>query len=111
MGVRPLISESEVDKVLRILQEKAVSKASRQTWNRRYREYVDKIKTGSVYKIAGIIRDLYALKVKKQLSHGENKMFDRARGLVVSELKLVTDLENLKSNEDVKDIFFDRTEN
>ncbi len=51
------------------------------TWNRRYREYMEKIKTGSVFEIAEVMRDLYVLKKTKTLSFGERKMLDTAQGL------------------------------
>jgi len=57
-----------------------------QTWNRRYREYMGKIKTGSVYEVAKVLRDLSILKTEKSLSFGERKMFDIAQSLLVKEL-------------------------
>ena len=51
VGLRPIISKTEANKVLEILQETEV-KIDNQTWNRRYREYMEKIKTGSVFEIA-----------------------------------------------------------
>ncbi|MCB0355741.1 MAG: CarD family transcriptional regulator, partial [Bdellovibrionales bacterium] len=75
VGLRPIISKDEASKVLDILQEKEV-KIDNQTWNRRYREYMEKIKTGSVYEIAEVLRDLFLLKVDKELSFGERKMLD-----------------------------------
>ena len=57
-----------------------------QTWNRRYREYMDKIKTGSLYDVAEVYRDLSILKFTKDLSFGERKLFDTATVLLVKEL-------------------------
>ena len=57
-----------------------------QTWNRRYREYMDKIKTGSLYDVAEVFRDLSLLKLTKDLSFGERKLFDTAQVLLVREL-------------------------
>jgi CarD family transcriptional regulator len=57
-----------------------------QTWNRRYREYMDKIKTGSLYEVAEVFRDLYLLKLTKDLSFGERKLYDTAQILLVKEL-------------------------
>ncbi|MCB0407095.1 MAG: CarD family transcriptional regulator, partial [Bdellovibrionales bacterium] len=78
VGLRPIISKKEASKVLDILTETNV-KIDNQTWNRRYREYMEKIKTGSVYEIAEVLRDLFVLKVEKELSFGERKMLDTAR--------------------------------
>jgi len=58
------------------------------TWNRRYREYMEKIKTGSVFEIAAVFRDLQVLKREKTLSFGERRMLDTARSLLVKELSI-----------------------
>ncbi len=71
--------------VYAILKEKDISVDST-TWNRRYREYMEKIKTGSVFEIAEVLRDLYLLKGDKDLSFGERKMLDTARSLLIKEL-------------------------
>ncbi|MGD9103417.1 MAG: CarD family transcriptional regulator, partial [Desulfobacterales bacterium] len=55
-------------------------------WNRRYREYMDKIKTGSLYDVAEVFRDLFLLKLTKDLSFGERKLYDTAQILLVKEL-------------------------
>jgi CarD family transcriptional regulator len=57
-----------------------------QTWNRRYREYMEKIKTGSLYDVAEVYRDLSLLKLTKDLSFGERKLYDTAQTLLVTEL-------------------------
>ncbi|MCZ7677977.1 MAG: CarD family transcriptional regulator [Sandaracinaceae bacterium] len=57
-----------------------------QTWNRRYRGFMDKIKTGSVYDVAEVLRDLYRLKAEKSLSFGERQMLEKARSLIVKEI-------------------------
>lgn len=103
VGLRPIISKDEASKVLNILQEKDV-KIDNQTWNRRYREYMEKIKTGSVYEIAEVLRDLFLLKVDKELSFGERKMLDTARNLLITELSLATTKKDLETDE-VKAIF------
>lgn len=104
VGLRPIISKSEADKVLNILKRTDI-KADSQTWNRRHREYTEKIKTGSVYEIATVLRDLYLLKIDKELSFGERKMLDVARNLLLRELSLATGRKELEAQEDVRDIF------
>ena len=103
-GLRPIISRDEASKVIDILKETDV-KIDNQTWNRRYREYMEKIKTGSVYEIAEVLRDLYLLKVEKELSFGERKMLDKARTLLLRELSLATSQDELKTQFDVAAIF------
>ncbi len=104
VGLRPIISREEAAKVIGILRETDV-KIDNQTWNRRYREYMEKIKTGSVYEIAEVLRDLFLLKVDKELSFGERKMLDTARGLLLKELSLATSREELAGQDEVAAIF------
>lgn len=104
VGLRPIISKDEANKVIEILKETNV-KIDKQTWNRRYREYMEKIKTGSVYEIAEVLRDLFLLKVDKELSFGEGKMLDTARSLLLKELSLAKSREELSSEEEVRLIF------
>lgn len=66
---------------------------------------MEKIKTGSVYEIAAVLRDLFVLKVDKELSFGERKMLDTARGLLMKELTLATTKEELAKEEEVRAIF------
>lgn len=104
VGLRPIISRDEANKVIGILKETEV-KVDNQTWNRRYREYMEKIKTGSVFEIAQVLRDLYLLKVDKELSFGERKMLDTARSLLLRELTLATSKEEIREQDDVRAIF------
>ncbi len=87
VGLREVISPSEINIVYDILSERDIS-ICEQTWNRRYREYMDKIKTGSIYEIAEVLRDLMLLRYEKELSFGERKMLDTARTLIVKELAI-----------------------
>jgi CarD family transcriptional regulator len=87
VGLREIIELTEVPKLYSILKKRDVP-IDNQTWNRRYREYMDKIKTGSVFEVAEVYRDLLILKVEKDLSFGERKMLDTARNLLVKEISL-----------------------
>ncbi len=87
VGLRKVVNSSVVDEVYDILKNKDVA-VDNQTWNRRYREYNQKIKTGSVLEIATVIRDLTVLKGDKELSFGERRMLDTAQGLLVKELSI-----------------------
>ena len=104
VGLRPVISKSEANRVLEILRKTDI-KVDNQTWNRRYREYMEKIKTGSVYEIAEVLRDLFVLRVDKELSFGERKMLDTARNLLLNELTLATSKDELKEQEGIAAIF------
>lgn len=90
VGLRRVIGKSMVSKIYQILRDKKIS-VDGQTWNRRYREYTDKIKTGSPLEIAKVLRDLLVLKADKDLSFGERKMLDTARNLLVKELSVARD--------------------
>lgn len=103
VGLRPIISREEAFSVIGILKETNV-KIDNQTWNRRYREYMEKIKTGGVREIAEVLRDLFLLKVDKELSFGERKMLDTARSLLIKELILATGRDELMKEPDVKAI-------
>lgn len=104
VGLRPIISKTEANRVLDILRETDV-KVDNQTWNRRYREYMEKIKTGSVYEIAEVLRDLFVLRVDKELSFGERKMLDTARNLLLKELTLATSRDELREQDGIAAIF------
>ncbi len=85
VGLREVICKTKVDRVFSILKNKALS-VETSTWNRRYREYMEKIKTGSIFEVAEVLRDLYLLKADKDLSFCELKLLDTARGLLIREL-------------------------
>lgn len=104
VGLRSIISPEEVDKVLSILMERDI-KISSQTWNRRYRDYMDKIKTGSVFEVAAVLRDLYLLSDDKELSYGERKMMDTAKSLLVKEISLARKVDENKIEQQVEKIF------
>ncbi|MBI1909947.1 MAG: CarD family transcriptional regulator [Deltaproteobacteria bacterium] len=104
VGLREVISEDEVDEVYAILKERDVT-VDNQTWNRRYREYMDKIKTGSVYEIAEVLRDLSMLKFEKELSFGERKMLDTARSLLIKELAIAQEKEEADVLKEIQKIF------
>jgi CarD family transcriptional regulator len=104
VGLRSLIDERAVNKVYQILKQKDISVDSA-TWNRRYREYMEKIKTGSVFEIAEVLRDLYLLKFDKDLSFGERKMLDTARNLLIKELSLAKGVNEDEIESDLKTIF------
>jgi CarD family transcriptional regulator len=106
VGLRRVIDKHMVAKVYKVLREKRV-RVDQQTWNRRYREYTEKIKTGSVLEIAKVLRDLFVLKADKELSFGERKMLDTARNLLVKELsiarshseeRIIAELQNILSH-------------
>jgi CarD family transcriptional regulator len=87
VGLRPVITSKEVKKIYAILKDHNVV-IENQTWNRRYRDYMKKIKTGSAFEVAHVLRDLFLLRLDKELSFGERKMLDTARNLLVKEISV-----------------------
>ena len=87
VGLRKVITDEEVEQVFDVLRQRTKT-IDRQTWNRRYRRYVEKINTGSLFDIAEVMRDLSRLKYTKNLSFGERKMLDQARTLLVKEISV-----------------------
>ena len=104
VGLRDIIGQREVLELYSILEERDVILDS-QTWNRRYRDYMDKIKSGSVFEVAEVYRDLLILKLEKELSFGERKMLDTARGLLVKEISLAKKIEEAQVEKDLDRIF------
>jgi CarD family transcriptional regulator len=83
-GMRGLISDTEIENVYVILR--SPGKVSHTTWNRRFRDFNDKLRTGSVSDIAEVLRDLCSLRGDKDLSYGEKKMLDKALSMLVAEI-------------------------
>jgi CarD family transcriptional regulator len=104
VGLRELITQREVKDVYAILRSRDVPRDT-QTWNRRSREYMEKIKTGSVFEIAEVLRDLCVLRRTKDLSFGERKMLETARGLLVKELALAKGVSDEKIGIEIDSIF------
>jgi CarD family transcriptional regulator len=94
----------ELEDVYDILRERDVD-LNQQTWNRRYRAYLEKIQTGSAFEIAEVLRDLNLLKFHKTLSFGERKMLDTARRLLVQELAIAKDLSEDQVMQELEHIF------
>ena len=104
VGLRDVIGDTEITKLYSILEKKDVT-IDNQTWNRRYREYMDKIKTGSIFEVAEVYRDLLILKIEKGLSFGERKMLDTARSLLVKEISLAKKVGEDQIKKDLDKIF------
>ena len=104
VGLRTVICEEEIREIFEILRERTVA-YDNQTWNRRYRGFMDKIKTGSIYDVAEVLRDLYRLKTDKQLSFGERRMLDTARTLIVKEIAIARSQTEDSVREEIESIF------
>ncbi len=107
VGMRQLVGAKEIEKVYGILRKRDIA-IDNQTWNRRYREYMEKIKTGSIYEIAEVMRDLHLLKDDKELSFGERKMLDMAKGLLVKEISIAKKTTEDKISEEIENVLMQR---
>ena len=86
VGVREIIDKSSADKVFNILLKDETE--MNKNWNKRYRDNMDKLKSGDIYEIADIVRNLSFKQKEKGLSTGEKKMLVNAKQILVSELVL-----------------------
>lgn len=87
VGIRSIIDKTQANKVFDILSEDETQ--TDMNWNKRYRENMDKMKTGDIYEVADVVRNLSFKQKEKGLSTGEKKMLTNARQILVSELALV----------------------
>ena len=90
VGLREIIDAKQVNAVFRTLRKRA-NKEPRVTWNRKHREYADKIKSGSIHEVADVFRELKTVSANKELSFSERKMLDTVRNLLVSEIACAKD--------------------
>ncbi len=104
VGLRDIICEEEVAELYSILKKRDVI-IDNQTWNRRYRDYMEKIKSGSVFEVAEVYRDLLIIKIDKDLSFGERKMLDTARNLLVKEISLAKNVDEEEVEKELDTIF------
>ncbi len=86
LGLRNIIDEEDVDSVLAVFKEDLG--AMSQNWNRRYRSNMEKVKSGDIYEVADVVRNLMLMDREKGLSTGERKMLTNSKQILVSELCL-----------------------
>ena len=86
VGVRNIINKEEAAKVMSVLGQNETEMS--QNWNKRYRDNMDKMKSGDVYEVADVVRNLSFKQKEKGLSTGEKKMLNNAKQILVSELVL-----------------------
>lgn len=103
-GLRNLIPEDAIERVYDVLKDRG-RPPDKQTWNRRYREYLAKIQTGDPMEVAAVLRDLSVLKTGKTLSFGERRMYDKAHGLIVQEISAARDIDEEAVSTQIKSLF------
>jgi len=105
VGLRDIIDKKEIPKVYEVMRSRQQTSSETQTWNRRYRDYMDKIRKGSLYDVAEVFRDLSILKITKDLSFGERKLYDTAQILLVKELSTARDVDEEKILNEIESFF------
>src|SRR5690349_14223260 len=101
-GLRRVIDEETVKKVLAVLQDE-VSEMPK-NWNRRFKHNRDKIKTGDIYELAEVVRNLAIREAQKGLSTGEKQMFTRAKKILASELMYALEMGEEEAEEHLDDL-------
>ena len=101
IGVRNIIDKGSAEKVFSILGEDETEMSM--NWNKRYRDNMDKMKSGDIYEVADVVRNLSFKQKEKGLSTGEKKMLINAKQILVSELVLAEkssyeEMENIVDN-------------
>ena len=87
VGLRRIMGSDDAQKIWQILRKRTRRRTPRGvTWSRQFREYQDKLRAGSVFQVAEVLRDLLRLQTTKELSFGEHRLLENARSLVVQEL-------------------------
>ena len=92
IGVRAIISIEEIAEVISILSSESSEMSN--NWNRRYRENMEKLKTGDIFNVAEVVRNLMRTDKEKKLSTGEKKMLTNAKQILISEMILVKDIDH-----------------
>lgn len=91
-GLRNIISQNDVEKVFCVLETDETAMSD--NWNKRYRDNMEKMKSGDIYEVADVVRNLSFKQKEKGLSTGEKKMLNNAKQILVSELVLVENASN-----------------
>lgn len=103
VGLRGVIDRDEVQKVFGLLKDEVTSMPV--NWNRRYRANLEKIKSGNIYEVAEVVRNLACRDRERGLSSGEKRMLESARQILISELVLATELEEEKARTMLDEMF------
>ncbi len=101
-GLRRVIDEETIKKVLAVLQDECSEMPK--NWNRRFKHNRDKIKTGDIYELAEVVRNLAVREAEKGLSTGEKQMFTRSKKILCSELMYALQMEEAEVEAYLRDL-------
>ena len=103
IGLREIIDPEEVKTVIGVLQGQTTVMST--NWNRRYRANLEKIKSGDIFEVAEVVRNLLTRDKEKGLSSGERKMLENARQILISEMVLAAELEEDTARSLIDEVF------
>ena len=101
VGLRPLCTEKQIDELFEILEDGDVD--TYKDWKGRYKQNLDKMKTGDLIEVARVLKNLRLVSQKKSLSFREKKMYERAKYFIVSEVAHVRDLRESQAEMEVEE--------
>jgi len=104
VGLRQIIDAKDVPKIYETLMKRDL-RMNAVTWNRRHREYTEKIRSGSLFEIAEVFRDLLVLKLYKSLSFGEKKMLEMAQNLLIKEISIAMNKHEREIEKEIWSLF------
>jgi CarD family transcriptional regulator len=107
-GLRRVICDEDVQKVLSVLRDDVSDMPK--NWNRRFKHNRDKIKTGDVFELAEVVRNLAIREADKGLSTGEKQMYTRAKKILASELMYALEMEEGEAEEHLEELIRDAHE-
>lgn len=102
IGIREVANDEEIEHVFAVLGDNKTKMP--QNWNRRYRANMDKIKSGDIYEIASVVRNLIIRDREKGLSTGERKMLNNAKQMLISEIVLAKNMEQCEAEDLIDNI-------
>jgi CarD family transcriptional regulator len=102
IGLRDVINDEEVEEVFAVLRKKEARMPT--NWSRRFKNHVEKLKSGDIYQVAEVVRNLSIREADKGLSAGEKRMLARARQILVSELTFALDVDEETAEQRLNDV-------
>lgn len=91
VGIRDVISRDELEKVFKVLRSKECRMPA--NWSRRFKTHVEKLRSGDIYQVAEVVRNLARREKEKGLSAGEKRMLTKARQILVSEITFAAEVD------------------
>jgi len=106
IGLRDVINDEEVEEVFAVLRKKEARMPT--NWSRRFKNHVEKLKSGDIYQVAEVVRNLSLREADKGLSAGEKRMLARARQILVSELTFALNVDEETAESRLDDVLAGR---